>query len=115
MLVDVILLRADGVKLTEAALRAATQLRGHLEVRTIRRRGIGMPGEQLVETNAALRASPEDAPTGRAMAWMTDAKVVTLTSVEPLQLVIHGWEPVGSPSHERYQPQAWWCTVVVGG
>lgn len=100
MLVDVVLMRREGVKLPPAALRAATPVRGILRV----------------QTRPNLSVYPNQPPTVTT-ATLTDVAGRHLVPAEQReqrggQFVVVGREAYGSPGAHTTRPQAWWCRVV---
>lgn len=100
MLVDVVLMRKDGVKLPVADVRAAAPVRGRLRLRRART-------SEGVEVEAQLLDPTKIYPA--ALAHLEFARVAVL---ERDTLIVVGLETVGGPADRQQQPQAWWCRLV---
>ncbi|OYV00816.1 MAG: hypothetical protein CFE45_07510 [Burkholderiales bacterium PBB5] len=107
MLVDLVLMRSEGVKLPRTAILAAVPLRGVLRISTYRAGPRAAPGTPVAQTSVALERL--DGVPGAPLACMGQAMVTRLTGDT---LIIVGLEAHGHPTLGRLLPQAWWCRMV---
>lgn len=107
MLVDVVLMRHLGRKITAEAMRAATPMRGHLEFRTKPWR----PLPNAPDVPMIFAMLPVDTPEVRILHELRDARVNRWVGE---QLVIVGFESSYDFKFgvSRERPQAWWCRLV---
>ncbi len=107
MFVDVVLLRSAGQKLPQAALRAATPVRGHLAVQTYRQAGHGAaPGIASDKTDAVLSDRPRDPARPLSDVQLLVLYYCRVTRIEADQLVIVGTERLGPPTGGESHPSA---------
>ena len=90
MLVEMVVLRKDGVKLTREQIRAAPVRRAELE---------------MFRINGTVRA------TFGSPCWLLEpAAIMTMRGTD---FIVVGIERAGKMWDERKVPQAWWCRLVV--
>lgn len=99
MLVDVVMMRSEGVKRPRDDLLAAQPLRGELVVHT------------AGPTAYAILTRPWQGPTaaGTALPQLQQCRIRTIKGDT---LMLHGLEFVGMHHERRQVPQAWWCKVL---
>ena len=107
MLIDLVLMRCEGVKRPRDAILAAVPMRGLLRISTFRAGVRAAPGIPAVQTSVALERL--DGLPGAPLASMGEARVTRLTGDT---IIIVGLESHGHPTLGRPLPQAWWCRMV---
>jgi hypothetical protein len=99
MLVDVIRLRADGVKLSPEAVKAATPIRGDLRF-----------GAYRLDTGVFYDAVLKGSPGAGGTSLIPDLTDAFIRKIKGQDMVIVGNERHG----KELRSQAWWCKVVAG-
>lgn len=110
MLVDVIRLRADGVKLSPEVVKATPPIRGDLRINsTIQSGSVGgwEPGRVY---HAVLKA--DVSAMGHSM--IPDLRDAFVKKIEGDSLLVVGYELIGGYSKAHARVQAWWCKVISG-
>jgi len=99
MLIDVVMMRREGVKRSQEEILAAKPLRAELVVHTVD------------ATTYALLTRPWDGPSapGTHLPQLQQARVRTIKGDA---LMLHGLEFAGMHHERRQVPQAWWCRVL---
>jgi hypothetical protein len=111
MLVDVVLMRRDGVKLSNEAMQHATPVRGHLALRAVPWRSYMRPDLPLVPTVFASLHADTDLREPTLLPSLRDARIERL---EGNAFVVVGIHSQGSYMREVDYPQAWACRLVIG-
>jgi hypothetical protein len=111
MLVDVVLMRRDGAKLSTEAMQQAAPVRGHLALRAVPWRSHIRPDLPLVPTVfASLYADPDL----REPALLPSLREACIQRLEGNAFVVVGLHSQGSYLREVDYPQAWACRLVIG-
>lgn len=99
MLVDVVMMRAEGEKRPREELLAAKPLRAELVVHTVG------------ASTYAILTRPWDGPSapGTHLPQLQQARV---RAIKGNALMLHGTEFAGMHHERRQVPQAWWCRVL---
>lgn len=113
MLVDVVLMRRDGVKLPAAVVKSAAPSRGRLVFVTIPWRGLHEPHNPRADTTfARLLVDPPPTSADERLHVLPELRDGRFRSWDGDQGVIVGIESSGDFAVSKEYPQAWWCRLV---
>ena len=112
MLVDVLLMRRDGVKLSAEAMQQAAPVRGHLALRAVPWRSQFQPHMPLTPTVFASLHADTDLREPTLLPSLRQARIERL---EGNAFVVVGIHSHGAYMREVEYPQAWACRVVAQG
>lgn len=109
MLVDVVRLRADGVKLSPESLRTAAVTRGHLHFSSWIRGG-NVGGWEPGRVFEATLKTAIGGPGGNSL--IPDLTEARVKKIEGDNIIVVGAELVGGFTTSHARAQAWWCRLV---
>jgi len=109
MLVDVLLMRRDGVKLSAAAMQQAAMVRGHLAMRAVPWRSPFRPDLPLMPIVFASLHADTDLLEPTLLPSLREARIERL---EGNAFVVVGIHSSGAYMRETDYPQAWACRLV---
>jgi hypothetical protein len=107
MLVDVVLMREEGKKLSPTDVRTRAPIRGHLCITTFR--GSSNYGAEAERTDATVTDVPIDPQRPLTNLILCALEHVRITRLQGDSFVLAGRERIGVPgSGGQELPQAWW-------
>lgn len=112
MLVDVVLMRHDGVKLSAESMQQAAPIRGHLALRAVPWRSQFRPDLPLAPIVFASLHADTDLLEPTLLPSLREARIERL---EGNAFVVVGIHSHGAYMREVDYPQAWACRVVAQG
>jgi hypothetical protein len=107
-MVDVIRLRADGVKLSPEAVKATPPIRGDLRMGSTLQTGSVGGWEPGRVYHAELKAGPN----AKGHSQIPDLRDAFVKKIEGDSLLVVGYELIGGFSKAHARVQTWWCKVV---